>query len=116
MIMCHFHHVTNDVMVNIGFDWILYTHSIGYFRRNFSFSESKKQNRYISMNLLSFSVTSIFHVILAEKQLMKHDILSHCLTFNFRHMPKYNSFPSVWRGLTEHRREHPVKVNPSNVN
>ena len=23
-------------------------------------------------------------------------------------MSKYNSFPSVWRGLTEHRREHPV--------
>ena len=38
------------------------------------------------MNLLSFSGTSIFHAILVEKQLIKHDILSHCLTFNFRHM------------------------------
>ena len=60
------------------------------------------------MNLLSFSVTSIFHVIIVEKQLIKYDILTHCLTCNFRYMSQYNSFPSVWRGLTEHRREHPV--------
>ena len=60
------------------------------------------------MNLLSFSVTSIFNVIKAEKQLIKQDVLTHCLTCNFRHMSQYNSFPSVWRGLTEHRREHPV--------
>ena len=41
------------------------------------------------MNLLSFSVTSILHVIIVEKQLLKHDILTHCLTFNFRHMSQY---------------------------
>ena len=95
---------------NIVLDRILYTHIIGYFRRNSSFLESKKQNtcRYKSMNSLFFSMTSIFHVILVEKQLIKHDMLSHCLTFNFRHRSDYKSFPSVWRGLTEHRREHPV--------
>ena len=60
------------MMVNIGFDWILYTQNINYFRRIFFFSENKKKNRYIIMNLLCFSVTSIFHVIIVEKQLMKH--------------------------------------------
>ena len=49
-----------------------------------------------------------FHGIIVEKQLIKHDILTHCLTCNFHHMSQYNSFPSVWRGLTEHRWEHPV--------
>ena len=39
--------------------------------------------RYIIM--MSFSVTSIFHVIIVEKQLIKHDISTHCLTCNFRH-------------------------------
>ena len=48
--------------------YMLYTQNIDYFRRNFQFSENKKQNRYIIMNLLSFSVTSIFHVIIVEKQ------------------------------------------------
>ena len=28
------------------------------------------------MNILSFFVTSIFHVIIVEKQLIKHDILT----------------------------------------
>ena len=32
---------------------------------------------------------------LVEKQLIKQDIISHCLTFNFRHMSQYMSFPSV---------------------
>ena len=64
----------------------------------------------IIMNLLSFSVTSIFHVILVEKQPIKHHILSDCLTFNFRHRSEYKSFESVWRGLTEHRREHPIRI------
>ena len=41
--------------------------------------------------------------------------MTHCLTFNFHHMSQYNSFPSVWRGLTEHRREHPVYVISSLV-
>ena len=49
-----------------------------------------------------------FHAIIVEMQLIKHDSLTHCLTCNFHHMSQYNSFPSVWRGLTEHRREHPV--------
>ena len=40
----------------------------------------------IIMNLLSFSVTSIFHVIIVEKQFIKHDTSTHCLTCNFRHM------------------------------
>ena len=102
-------------MVNIEFDWIPYTQNIDNFRRNFKFSENKKQIRYIIMNLLSFSVTSIFHVIIVEKQLLKHAILTHCLTCNFRHMSQYNSFPSVWRGLTEHRREHPVYLTPTFV-
>ena len=87
-------------MVNIGFDWIIYTQNIDCYRRNFLFSENKKQIRYIIMNLLSFSVTSNLHVIIAKKQLIKHDILTHCLTCNFRHMSQYNSFPSVWRGFT----------------
>ena len=100
-------------MVNIGFDWILYTQNIDYFRRKFIFFENKKQNRYIIMNLLSFSVTSIFQVIIVEKQLIKHDILTHCLTCNFHHKSQYNSIPSVWRGLTEHRREHPVYLTPT---
>ena len=39
------------------------------------------------MNLLSFSVSSIFHAIIVEKQLIKHDILTHCLTCNFRYAP-----------------------------
>ena len=43
-----------------------------------------KQNRYIIINLLSLSVTSIFHVILVQKQLIKHDILSNCLNFIVR--------------------------------
>ena len=38
--------------------------------------------------------------------------MTHCLTCNFHHTSQYNSFPSVWRGLTEHRREHPVYVVP----
>ena len=38
-------------------------------------------------------MTSIFHVILVEKQLIKHDILSPCLTFNFRHMSQINVIP-----------------------
>ena len=71
------------MMVNIGFDWILYTQIIGYFRWNLSFSESKKQNRYLIMNLLSFSVTSIFHVILVEKQLIKHNIFFTLSDFQF---------------------------------
>ena len=103
-------------MVNIGVDWILYTKNIDYFRRNFYFSEDKKQNRYIIMNFLSFSMTSIFHVIIVEKQLIKHDILAHCLTCNFRHLSQYNSFPSVWRGLTEHRQENPVYVFLHKIN
>ena len=45
---------------------------ISYFRK------IKKQNRYLIMNLLSFSVTSIF--IIVEKQLIKHNILTHCLS------------------------------------
>ena len=62
-----------------------------------NFSENKKQNRYIIMNLLYFfSVTSVCHVIIDEKELLKHNILTHCLTFSFRHMPQYNSFPSVF--------------------
>ena len=27
-----------------------------------------------------------FHAIIVEKQLIKHDILTHCLTCNFHHM------------------------------
>ena len=46
-----------------------------------------KIDNYIIMNLLSFSVTSIFHVIIVEKQLIKHDILTHCLTCNFAICP-----------------------------
>ena len=65
------------------------------------------------INIVSFSMTSIFHVIKVEKQLIKHDILTHCLTCNFRQMSQYNSFPSDRRGLTEHRREHPVYINMS---
>ena len=91
---------------NIVLDWILYTQIIGYFRRNSSFSESKKQNRYISMNSLAFSMTSIFHVILVEKQLIKHDMFAHCLTFNFRHRSEYKSFPLVWRGLTQSKSKY----------
>ena len=49
-----------------------------------------------------------FHAIIAEEQLIKHDILTHCLTCNFHHMSQYHSIPSVWRGLTEHRRERTV--------
>ena len=45
---------------------------------------------------------------IVEKKLMKHDIFKHCLTCTFRHMSQYNSFLSKWRGLTGHRREHPL--------
>ena len=57
-----FYHVTDDVeyIIMIMFDWILNARNIDYFRRNFLFSENKKQSRYLIMNLLSFSVTSIF--------------------------------------------------------
>ena len=34
-------------------------------------------------------MSCIFHIIIVEKQLIKHDILTHCLTCNFRHMSKY---------------------------
>ena len=67
------------------------------------------------MNLLIFSLTSIFHVIIVKKQLIKHEILTHCLACNFRHMTQYNSFPSVWRGLTEHRREHLVYISDISI-
>ena len=63
------------------------------------------------MNLLYFPRDINFHAIIVAKQLIKHNILTHCLTCNFHHMSQYNSFPSVWRGLTEHRREHPVYSN-----
>ena len=69
------------MMVNIGFDLILYSQILAYFLQNFSFSESKKQIRYLIMNFLSFSVISIFHVILVKKQLIKHYNSSHCQTF-----------------------------------
>ena len=59
----------NVMMVNIGFDWILYTQSIDYFRRDVYFLENKKHNRYLILKLLSFSVTSIFHAIIVEKQI-----------------------------------------------
>ena len=59
-------------------------------------------------------MTSIFHAIIVEKQPIKHDILTHCLTCTFRHMSQYNSFPLVWRGVTEHRREHPVYARSRN--
>ena len=36
-----------------------------------------------------------FHAVIVEKQLIKQDILTHCLTCNFHHMSQYNSFLSV---------------------
>ena len=65
------------------FDWILNARNIDYFRRHFLFSD-KKQNRYLIINLLSFFRDIIFfrdinfHAIIVEKQLLKHDILTHC--------------------------------------
>ena len=65
-------------MVNIGFDWIQ-TSTISLGISNFRKMKNKIDNK------LSISVTSIFHAIKVEKQLINHDILTHCLTCNFRH-------------------------------
>ena len=52
-----------SVMVNIGLDWVLYTQNIDYFRRNFLFSENKKQNRYVAdLTKGSFGHFSSFYV------------------------------------------------------
>ena len=52
----------------------------------------KNQNGYISMNLLSFPITQVVQVILFEKQLIKHNVLLHCLNFYFRRRSQYKSF------------------------
>ena len=70
-------------MSNIGFDWIQYILRSSAISIGISYFRKVRNKIDIIMNFLSFIVTLFFHVKLVEKQQIEHDILSHCLTFNF---------------------------------
>ena len=112
VIMWHIHHVTDDVkdmwwwlILDLIGPYILKTLTISVGIINFR----KIRNKIDNLLWIYCIFRDInFYAIIVEKQLIKHDILTRCLTCNFHHMSQYNSFPLVCRGLTEHRREHPV--------